>query len=153
MILGGEEEQFLISDWSGKGNLFRRIAASSKEIRIYGVTDQGGKDYLSIDYDLSRENWTTLTCFWSNMKKTGRYIINKQEKSGSFHCQDVDPLFEPLEVYIGQRLTQTTNPIVKTLEKALDGYIVWIEIYSVTNAPESYFPLFMSELLVNVQFI
>ena len=101
MILGGEDEQFLISDWSGKGKLFRGIAASSKEIRIYGVTDQGGKDYLSIDYDLSRENWTTLTCFWSNIKKTGQYIINKQEKSGTFHCQDVDPLFKLLEVYIG----------------------------------------------------
>ena len=150
-LILGKDEQFLISDWTRKENLFRGIAVTSKEIRIYGAVDQG-KNYISIDYDSSRNNWTTLTCFWSNIKNTGQYIINKQEKSGTFHCRDVDPLFEPMEVYIGGRLLNTEGEFQK-LEKELDGYIGSIEIYSITNAPESYFPLSISELLVNDQFI
>ena len=142
----GDDEQFLISDWTQKGNLFRGVAATSKEIRIYGAVNKE-KTYVAIEH-ASKKDWTTLTCFWSNIKNTGQYIINKQEKSGNFHCHDVDPLFEPLQIYIGGRLNADNE-----LEKGLDGYIGSIEIYSLSNAPENYFPLSISELIINDQFI
>ena len=85
-----DKEQFLISDWTQKNKLFRGIAATFKELRIYGAVEEE-KNYVTIDH-VSKNEWTTLTCFWSNIKNTGQYIINKQEKSGNFHCQDIDSL-------------------------------------------------------------
>ena len=141
-----DQEQFLISDWTRNGTPFRGIAATSKEIRIYGAIEEQ-KQYVTIKHDCKNE-WTTLTCFWSNIKNTGQYVINKQEKSGNFHCQDVDPLFEPVQIYIGGRLNANDR-----LEKGLHGYIGSIEIYSLTNAPENYFPLTIADLIINDQFI
>ena len=141
-----DREQFLISDWTQEGKLFRGIAATSTEIRIYGAVEEK-KHYATIQHEC-KNKWTTLTCFWSNIKNTGQYIINKQEKSGNFHCQDVDPLFEPLQIYIGGRLNADNK-----LEKGLDGYIGSVEIYSLSNAPENYFPLTIAELIINDQFI
>ena len=54
----------------------------------------------------------------------GHFIVNKEEILGTFHCLDVDLLFEPSHVFIGGRLNSKN-----ALEKTLDRYISSVEIY------------------------
>ena len=59
-----------------------------------------------------------MCCIWSKINNNlGYFNVNKKEIIGTFHCLDVDPLFEPSHVFIGGRLN-----LENVLEKPLDGY-------------------------------
>ena len=45
----GTDEQFLISNWTEDGTLFRGIAVTPKQIRVYDAIDRE-LDYMPIEY-------------------------------------------------------------------------------------------------------